>query len=58
MARKNTIQLLKDMSPKETKTEKTLQFQNSNGVEKVFDVHHYGEDGALLFKKKSTISIA
>ena len=58
MARKNTIQLLKDMDINETITEKTLHFYDSDGVKKVFDVHRYGEDGALLFKKKSPISIA
>ena len=58
MARKNTNQLLKDMNVEETITDKTLHFYNSDGVKKVFDVHRYGEDGALLFKKKSPISIA
>jgi hypothetical protein len=58
MARKNTIQLLKDMDTNETITDKTLHFYNSDGVEKVFEVHRYGNDGTLLFKKKSSISIA
>lgn len=58
MARKNTVQLLKDMDINETTTDKTLHFLNSDGEKKVFDVHRYGEDGALLFKKKSSISIA
>ena len=58
MARKNTIQLLKDMDTNETITDKTLHFYNSDGVEKVFVVHRYGNDGTLLFKKKSSISIA
>jgi len=57
MARKNTFQLLKDMDTNDTITDKTLQFTNSDGVEKVYDVHKYGDDGALLFKKKSPISI-
>ena len=58
MARKNTFQLLKDISTDEGVKDRTLHFYNSDGVKKVFDIHHYGEDGALLFKKKPTISIA
>ena len=41
------------MSTNDTITDKTLHFYNSDGVKKVYDVHKYGEDGALLFKKKS-----
>lgn len=49
MARTNTNQLMKDINT----YDKTLKFYNSEGVKKEYDVHHYGNDGALLFKKKT-----
>ncbi len=58
MARKSAIQLLKNISNGEGLINKKLQFYNSDGVKKVFDVHHYGKGETILFKKKPLFSIA
>jgi len=35
---------------------KTIQFLNSDGVKKVFDVHRYSENGTLFFKRKNQVA--
>ncbi len=37
---------------------KTIQFFNTDGVKKVFDVHKYGNAGTLYFKRKTEVAIA
>ncbi len=36
---------------------KTVQFLNTSGVEKVYDIHHYSENGVLFYKRKSSLAV-
>lgn len=37
---------------------KILQFYDHNGVKKVYEIHRYGKDKALYFKKETNDKIA
>lgn len=39
-----------------TKNKKTIQFYNTDGVKKVFDIHRYSETGTLYYKRKNDVA--
>jgi hypothetical protein len=37
---------------------KTIQFYNTDGVKKVFDIHRYSDKGTLYFLRKNEVTDA
>jgi hypothetical protein len=38
------------------KNNKTIQFYNTQGVKKVFDIHRYSETGTLYYMRKNHVA--
>lgn len=37
--------------------EKSVQFLNSEGIKKVYDIHYYSENGVLFYKRKTHVAV-
>lgn len=53
-----TIKQPTDVKKSKTTNGKIIQYINSEGIKKVFDVHQYSKIGTLYFKRKTEIEIA
>tara|TARA_R110000787_G_scaffold28923_5_gene78773 strand:+ start:11181 stop:11357 length:177 start_codon:yes stop_codon:yes gene_type:complete len=43
------------MNEQKSENKKTIQFYNTEGVKKVFDIHRYSDHGTLYYKRKNEV---